>query len=167
MAQPLYPTTGMSSKCYDGYHVLFWDFDGPAKLHEVIDGFSAVFERHRIGDVTILESSPGSYHAVCVDKRTPSQARTILNEHKLQDLNHCDIGASLGRWILRITEKADKPAPKLAHHIPRPHMEPAPYGASRPHAVYLAHHYGVRLPLEQRLDMGRTLQVEHYLTCKA
>jgi hypothetical protein len=102
-------TEGVSSKCEDGYHVLFLDFDN-VSLSSVQSVCRTLQNSFGCGTFHIFESSENSYHAICLDKLKFSE--TV----QLQLLSGCDrsyVSKSIKRGyaVVRFASKGSKGAP--------------------------------------------------------
>lgn len=59
---------GIGSECADRMHVPMWDFDHE-RLSKIRTGLAVTQEKHRLGPIHILQSSPGrNWMAVCFTK---------------------------------------------------------------------------------------------------
>lgn len=56
----------ISTRCHDGRHVIFWDFD-LALLEPIVSELSYIQSRYRLSNIYLLRTA-GGYHAVCFAK---------------------------------------------------------------------------------------------------
>jgi len=68
----------VSTRCHDGLHVIFWDFD-LSLLEPIIVELGVVQSRYGLSNIYVLRTARG-YHAVCFAKfRWPSMMRIVAD----------------------------------------------------------------------------------------
>jgi len=141
-------TYGMASRCNDGRHVTFLDYDGVTE-DVVIEEIQALQEMYKLGTFALFQTDEKglSWHAVCLDKRPLIDViDTIYN-------SSCDIAFKKAplfyqyrSWVLRIAPKGKKAKPKFVRFIESPYAE---YEQSSAHAKLLKLWYNIDFPLKR------------------
>lgn len=138
---------GMASRCNDGLHVTFLDYD---KVYEeiVVEELEAIQERDKLGAFALIATDPEKnlrFHAVCLDKRP---IREVMNT--VYD-SSCDVAFKRApifyfyrSWILRISTKGKRTPPQFVKFISSPYAENE---QSSVHAKLLKLWYEVDYPL--------------------
>ena len=109
---------GISSRCMDGKHILFFDYDDQ-DLTQIIDEIKFLQEEFKLSNAYIFElDRPDSYHAIILDKFSISDAYTILKESNIDYGYRESVKMVRGReWILRSAEKGNRNKPKYLKTI--------------------------------------------------
>ncbi|MFX0132526.1 MAG: hypothetical protein ACFFDN_02650 [Candidatus Hodarchaeota archaeon] len=92
----------ISSKCEDGLHILFWDFDMIEK-HFVLRSLSQVQNFHQLGNIYVIKSRHG-FNAFCLDKLFLNEAYNVLFYSRWNDFNHVRIGFKSESWALKLSQ---------------------------------------------------------------
>ena len=149
-------TLGIHSRCADGLHVIFLDYDEIDKT-TVIQDLQCLQQSFFLSDfhlfatkkeekimVNGIEQTIGSYHAICLDKFTLYEANLILMR------SHADAAFKRGSylntaraWTLR-THEDYRPKPVFIGTVESPFAE---HQQSSAHAEFLRKHYGVPIKL--------------------
>lgn len=151
---------GYSSRTEAGRYVLFQDYDN-LELSAVIGELKYLQERFKISDYFIFKlDRDNSFHAVCLDTFSLAGAYSILKE------TSCDFAFinSIKRlktkeWILRLTGKGDRGAPKYLMTIPANSR----LVRSTAHADFLRS-LGVKVPRGGQWDGCKRLTIVDYNT---
>jgi hypothetical protein len=112
---------GITARTINGEYVLFWDYDSDLGLtkEEIIGELEYLQEKHKLTDIFLFESSPGSYHAICCTLFPLIQAYNILRESSCSMAFVNAAKFYQGRtWILRFGRKANKRPPLFVQTIP-------------------------------------------------
>lgn len=91
----------ISSKCEDGLHILFWDFDNIEKYY-VLRSLSQVQNFHKLGCIYLIDSLHG-FNAFCLDKLFLNESYNILFYSRWNDFNHIRIGFLSDSWALKLS----------------------------------------------------------------
>mgnify|MGYP001619988995 CR=1 FL=1 len=102
---------GIKSICSDDAHVLFLEFDDTVISH-VWEACRIIQERWQLGTIYIFESSKNNYHAMCLDKLTFGTCMDIQKSTGTMQ-KYMLFSVVRGYWVLRVTQKGDKPKPRL------------------------------------------------------
>lgn len=104
-------TKGITSRCNDGKHVLFIDYDFTDKSI-VLDELKHLQQKHSLTPFYLFESSENSYHAISLTKLNFSTVLDILSEtscdHNYKSMPRRTLYNS---WVLRTASKKGKPLP--------------------------------------------------------
>lgn len=115
-------THGITSRCKDGKHVLFFDYDH-MDLPEIIDELKYLQDFFKLSHAYIFELDRNkSYHAVILDKFPLKKAYQILEETNVEWAYVNSVRFCRGReWVLRTDEKGNRPPPKFKAVIKSKH----------------------------------------------
>ena len=96
---------GYTNRCEDGRYVLFLDYD-KIQLSWLLTELKHLIHDHSLGDVYIFESSPKSFHVVCLDKFKLDEFLNIARSSSV-DEQYIYVPLKYGKkvWTLRLTEK--------------------------------------------------------------
>lgn len=105
-------SVGQTSRCQDGRHVLFFDYDHIG-LKEIEDELKYLQETFLLSHAYIFENDQDkSYHAVILDKFSLKEAHSILKESNVEWAYLESVRFTRGReWVLRIDKKGKRKAP--------------------------------------------------------
>lgn len=110
-----YATGGISSRCSDGKHVLFFDYDGNS-LQEVIEELIILqdYEKYGVGNIHIFENDrDNSFHAICLEKYKLFEAVDIISQTSAdRNFARAPIRYGMRRWFLRQDSKGNRLPPK-------------------------------------------------------
>ncbi len=136
-------TVGMTSRCKDGKHVLFFDFDG-LNLKEVIEEISYLMGYYDLSNFYIFENDlEDSFHAVCLNKFTLAEAVEIIsNSSADRGFKKAPFLFRKKRWVLRVAEKGARDKPKFLKTIKSKNF----IGHfSTAHRLFLNANYGLKI----------------------
>ena len=163
--EPKVYTLGIASRCADGKHVIFLDYDG-AKYEVVIEDIKALQEYYRLGNfyVFVTDKKGRKWHAICLDKFWLKEAYEIISS------SSCDEAFKTAprlfeyrNWVLRTYPKGRKPKPQFVTVVESPYE--GLRQQSTAHALYLRIHYGISIQLKNP-DMLTRLPFVKYKTAK-
>lgn len=117
-------TSGLSSRCMDGRHVLFFDYDSQ-DLRAVIEEIKYIQEAFKLSNAYVFElDRANSFHVIILDKVSVTEAYEILNNTNVDWGYKESVKRVRGReWILRVAEKGKRKAPKFVDIIPSPYNQ--------------------------------------------
>lgn len=131
-------TVGITSRCVDGKHVLFADWDGVSEKIVRWD-ISCIIKEFELSDCYIFRSGNG-FHMVCLDKMP------FADVVKVQGHTCCDYAFRVAlqtfnerSWVLRVVKKGENNAPKFIGII----RGSGKREKSLAHATFLNKYYGV------------------------
>ena len=166
--------TGIHSRCADGLHVIFLDYDEIDKMTLIQDlqwlqqafklSHFYVFTTKKEQRIIVngLEQVIGSYHAINLDKFTLYEANLILQRsHSDFDFKRGAYLNTARAWTLR-THKDYRPKPKFIGTVRSPFAE---HRQSSAHGEFLRKHYGVPVKLSNPDDL-EWMWMEEYTTKK-
>lgn len=135
---PALPIQGYTSRCEDGQHVLFLDYDNvspeivkadlralaPRITHALI--FATDVQEDDLGPV-------GNFHVICLDRFSYHECYQLMRETHCDNL-HRDLAkrSRYRAWVLRFTMKGRRPAPELIEFLS--------FGTQRTRLQSNAHH---------------------------
>ena len=134
-------TSGMTSRCQDGKHVIFLDYDHMG-LSEIKDEIKFLQEYRELSHAQFFElDRERSYHVVILDKFPLKKAYEIQSETNIEWAYLNSIRFTRGReWVLRIDAKGKRKMPKykftLKSKVDKREISTA-------HKVFLEKYYGV------------------------
>ena len=136
-------TVGMTSRCKDGKHVLFFDFDG-LTIQEVIEEIYFMMGRYELSDFYLFENDlDDSFHAVCLNKFSLSDAMEIIgNSSADRGFKNAPYLFKRRRWVLRVAQKGDRDKPKFLKRIK---SENWLGDISTAHRLFLNAHYSLKI----------------------
>lgn len=144
-------TAGWTSRCKDGRHVLFMDYDGQT-YDEVVDELNYLQSFYQLGNFYIFESGEKSFHAVCLDKFPLFSVTEIL---KTSNCDYAFINSPkfyrAKRWVLRTEKKGARDAPVYASIVPSQYNNKNI--KSTAHRIFMNKNFKTRLP-KQPLEDG-------------
>ena len=155
-------TQGITSRCKDGRHILFFDYDNQ-ELKQVIGELRFLQEYFKLSTAYIFELDRfGSYHAIILDKFSPIKAQEILKESNCDENYISSIRRIRGHeWALRCTEKGTRPKPKLKYIIKSNYNENE---ISTAHKRFLEMYYHVPTSKYKKEDKYMELPITEYVT---
>ncbi len=111
-------TFGMTSRCKDGKHILFFDFDG-LTLKETVEEIYFMMGRYELTDFYLFENDiENSYHAVCLNKFCLSEAMDIIGKSSAdRGFKNAPYLFKRRRWVLRVSPKGNRNKPKFLKRI--------------------------------------------------
>lgn len=136
-------TYGMTSRCKDGRHVLFFDYDND-NFPQIKDEIEYLQKFYKLSHAYVFENDrEKSYHVVILDKFALRKAYKILSNSNVEWSYVNSVKMIRGHsWVLRATEKGERKLPEYVGMIKSKynHRE-----ISTPHKEFLKVHYGVEL----------------------
>jgi hypothetical protein len=155
-------TTGYTSRCMDGKHVLFFDYDHMG-LKEIRDELKYLQNYFGLSHAHIFECDRDrSYHAVILDKFPLKEAYKILEQSNVEWAYLNSVRFTRGReWVLRITEKGKRGAPKYLETI---ESENSIYEVSTAHKLFLKKYFGVQNLIYAKEDNITEIPLVNYNT---
>lgn len=140
-------------------HVLMLDIEDK-KLVDVLNWCD-----NNLGNYAVFKSSSNSYHVLNPKVRSYEKTYEFLKNISLEDSNHADIGYERGDWVLRISDKPDKPMPELIEYSLSMDKKNS---YSKPHIKYINALHSNELANEWfKLPLvGETLRTVQYWTFK-
>lgn len=147
-------TTGISSRCEDGRHILFFDYDN-LDISQVEDEIAFLQEFFKLSTAYIFTTGRrDSFHVIIPDKFSVSEAYKILSESNM-DINYLNMVKKVkGRdWVLRVVGKGERAKPKFVELISSKHNERE---TSTAHLLFMRKYYKVPL-VEYAKEDGLTL----------
>lgn len=116
-------TYGISSRCKDGYHVLFFDYDHMG-IREIIDEITYLQDYYELSHAYIFElDRDKSYHVIILDKFPLKDAYEIQSQSNIEWAYLNSVRYTRGReWVLRTDKKGKRKPPKFMCIIKSPHQ---------------------------------------------
>lgn len=107
-------TQGIGSRCIDGKHILFFDYD-KMPLSEIKDEIKYLQETFQLSNAYIFEiEKNASYHVVILDKFSLRRAFNILNQSNVEWSYRNSVLLVRGReWVLRTIAKGNRNPPRF------------------------------------------------------
>ena len=134
-------TSGMSSVCKDGRHVLFFDYDKIGDLKRIEDELKFIQDYYNLSHAYIFQTGDENFHAVILDKHSLRDTFEILKNTNVDHAFVNSIKFLRGReWILRIAEKGNRPKPVFVKVLKSKY---ASYEVSTAHKLFLQKYYSV------------------------
>jgi hypothetical protein len=165
--RPEAEASGWTSRCKDGQHVLFFDFDGLSfdeMCDEIIHFLQPYFDLSTFYIFNSVKSNVAesrNFHAICLDKFSLPDAVEIVSN------SSCDKGFQKApylfrrkRWVLRQTGKGERLAPKFILKIVRENNR----FKSNAHRLVLENLHGVAIEKNKYFDDLNELNICSYLT---
>jgi len=134
-------TSGVSSVCKDGQHVLFFDYDKIGDLERIENELKELQEYFCLSHAYIFQTGKENFHAIILDKHSLRNTFEILKETNTDHAFIYSIKVLRGReWILRIAEKGNRPKPRFIKVLKSKNDS---YQISTAHKLFLQKYYGV------------------------
>ena len=157
-------TYGMTSRCQDGKHILFFDYDHMG-LKEIIDEIKFLQEYYLLSHAYIFELDRNkSYHVVILDKFALKEAYKIQEQSNIEWAYLNSVKFTRGReWVLRICEKGNRKPPRFLQVIKSNNQV---HEISKAHKNFLQkyEHYNVPILKYKNEDKFTTMPVVKYNT---
>lgn len=133
--------TGIGSKCVDGRHVLFFDYD-QMPFEQVVQDMQFLQKRWKLGPAHIFQlDREDSFHAIFLDKFDVSKAYTIIREANSDPGHRESVKKVRGHeWLLRTSKKGERGAPVWRGTLKSPYVGRE---ISTAHKRFLEINYGV------------------------
>ena len=157
-------TYGMTSRCQDGKHILFFDYDHMG-LKEIIDEIEYLQEYYSLSHAYIFELDRNkSYHVVILDKFSLKDAYEIQSQSNTEWAYLNSVRFTRGReWVLRIAEKGNRNPPHFLKVIKSKNQE---HQISKAHKNFLQkyEHYAVPKLSYKKEDTYTRIPIVKYNT---
>jgi len=99
---------GYTNRCDDGKYVLFLDYDN-IELSWLLTELNHLIRKYSLGDIYVFESSPRSFHVICLDKFRREEFLRIAKDTSVDERYiYVPLKYGKGVWTLRLTEKDSK-----------------------------------------------------------
>lgn len=118
---PSVPIKGITSRCVDGLHCLFFDYDS-VNLDLVVDDFKRLQMKYFLPPALLFSTFEsescgkvyGNFHVVCLKKHNfYDAARILMDAHMDPKFVEMPVRNRFKNWVLRQSVKGDKPGPKF------------------------------------------------------
>ncbi len=154
--------TGICSSAGTGFHTLFLDLD---HTRNMVKRIKKMQTENRLDNIYVFKSSPGRYHAICLDKLKFGRCMDLMQEYfKKETAQYRIVGATKGRWVLRFTKKGKKPKPKLYKVLKGESLNEK----SLAHALFLQKMYGVKTDVDSGwYDQNPNIKMDFYTTVRS
>lgn len=157
-------TAGITSRCKDGQHILFLDWDGVDES-VVRNDIRYIIKNFRLGDCYLFKTDNG-FHLICLDKMPFGEVVNIQG-HTCCDYAFKSALQTFGdrSWVLRVVKKGDSPKPVFLEVIRGMGYREK----SLAHAMFLSKYYGVNvdsLLVPHQFDDESELDLLEYKTAK-
>ncbi len=153
--------SGVSSRAGEREHVLFMDLDGKS-LDKTIKLTVELIHKYMLSDCYVIRSSFGNYHIICLDKFDFEDVYDILRKY------------SHGQWVrfraesedfvLRLSIKGMKPAPRLMCVVESPYTNQGLRRKSNAHRILMNKRYGAKIRRDFYFDETTRLKIHIYRT---
>lgn len=136
-------TIGMTSRCKDGKHILFFDFDGLTEK-EATEEIYFMMGRYELSDFYLFQNDfENSFHAVCLNKFSLSDAMEIIgNSSADRGFKKAPYLFKRRRWVLRVSPKGNRDKPKFWKRIKSINVVGE---FSTAHRLFLNSNYGLKI----------------------
>lgn len=141
--KPEKETIGITSRCVDGKHVLFFDYDG-LTFDEMLDELIFIQIRNKLSEIYLFElDRENSFHAICLDKFRLYDAIEIISDSSADyGFKKAPLRYRRKRWVLRISGKGERERPQYIGEIASNEQI---YEKSSAHKRFLCENYNLRL----------------------
>jgi len=138
-------TYGMTSRCKDGKHVIFLDYDGLTK-EEVFEEISFLQGYFELGNFYIFQNdSEESFHAICLDKFPLYEAIEIVSQTSAdRGFKKAPLYFKKRRWVLRVAKKGERNKPVYLDVIRSKFDELKE--SSTAHRLFMNSNYNLKIP---------------------
>lgn len=105
---------GWTSKCHDGKHIIFMDYD-EFPFEEVLDELRDIQKEYDLSDIYIFQMDrENSFHAICLDKFGARPAMKLLGSTNTDRAFQLSPTAFKNReWVLRLGGKGKRGPPEF------------------------------------------------------
>ena len=151
-------TIGIYDICSDSKHVLFLDYD-KFRLDWLENELRWLQKTFILSDFIILESSEGSYHAVCFDKFDLYQHHKIIQTTNVDEAFRNAPRWDYGSRVLRVLPKGKTRKPKYITTIYSKHNLRL---KSNAHLKFFKHHYDIPFLNNENNDgLGKVYLIDY------
>lgn len=114
-------TTGWMNRTGDGQMVLFLDYD-LMELDWVLQDVDNLAHSFKLSHFFIYQSSRKGFHAVCLDKLSPSKFVEVMRASNCDPVfKQIPSFTSYRSWVLRVDEKGSKDRPRFVKFLKYPY----------------------------------------------
>lgn len=140
---------GITSRCLDGQHCLFIDYDF-CNFDLVIEDYYKIQKKFNLPQGLIFttdidkdkDSFFGNFHVICLKKFSFQEINNILNcVHADPKFVEMPVRNRYKNWVLRQGIKGDRPRPEFLTTVGKPINQE--FECSRPHYDFLKHYYAI------------------------
>lgn len=156
-------TFGMTSRCKDGFHVLFFDYDNDNFLG-IKDEIQALQEFYKLSTAYVFENDKErSYHVIILDKFPLRKAYKILSNSNVEWSYTNSVKMIRGHeWVLRSTYKGERNIPKYLGTIESKWNNERQISTA--HKIFLEKYYGVKMKPYLKEDCSKIIPMVWYNT---
>jgi len=161
--KPTKSTMGVTSRCVDGKHVLFFDWDG-LTFEEVISEIAYLQGYYKLSNFYIFELNVfDSFHGICLDKFNLYDAVEIVsNSSADRGFKKAPFLFKKKRWVLRTEKKGERDTPRFRCEIKSLNNE---FSKSTAHKIFLEQHYKIKIgKLKYEDGFNDTIELIQYDT---
>lgn len=134
-------TSGVSSVCENGQHVLFFDYDKVEDLARVENEIRFIQHEFCLSHAYVFATDSNNFHVIILDKHSLRETFNIIKETNVDFAFLTSIKLLKGReWVLRIAEKGNRPKPAFIKVLKSIHQQKE---ISTAHKLFLQKYYGV------------------------
>lgn len=152
---------GYSSRTQKGKYVLFHDYDNLQK-EDVIEELKALQARFRLSNYYLFQLAKNSFHAVCLDTFSLSEAFEIQKQTSSDSaFIHAPLNLGMREWVLRIGKKGDRKEPEFIETINSNFKLNV---ISTAHADFLKKYFGIKIGAGWIIDGCKKLNIVQYDT---
>lgn len=134
---------GITSRCDDGLHVMFLDYDlaTPDRLEFVANDVQFLQNLYGAGTAYVFATRHG-FHVMFLEKHYIDETYDLMR-HSASDMGHHTVPmyGVTKQWVLRVTKKRGEKKIRYLGKIDVP--TPPPFERSRAHANFLYDYYNV------------------------
>lgn len=155
-------TSGYTSRCKDGKHIIFLDYDG-ISLEEINDELQYLQKYFKLSNFYIFRTDKDdSFHAVNLDKFPLYEAIEIVrNTSADKAFKYAPFHFRKKRWVLRCIEKGDRSAPIYLATVFSKFNK---HEKSTAHKLFIKKHYNVKIGKLSKEDGYTKLDITNYNT---
>jgi len=154
-------TTGICSRCKDGKHVIFLDYDHQ-EINEIYNEIKEIQEKYKLSNAFVFAlDRPDSYHVIILDKFNATQAMEIMQETNVDPDYIGRIYHKWHEWVLRCEDKGNRKKPVYNSIIPSKYDN---HEISTAHKQFLETYYGIPKIIYLKEDYISELKIVHYNT---
>jgi len=154
-------TGGWTSRCRDGRHVIFLDYDGLTQL-EVVNELMYLQKKYELEDFFIFKNAKESYHAICPDKHNLNEATDIIYDTSADpSFKRAPYSYGKKRWVLRMESKGERDKPQYICTLAG---TPNKKEKSNAHLCVLETYYDIKIPNYKYKDEHTILDYCKYTT---
>ncbi|KKM69664.1 hypothetical protein LCGC14_1448600 [marine sediment metagenome] len=136
-------TYGVTSRCFDGSHSIFLDYDG-LTFEEMTDELENIIYEFGLSSFYIFKNDTDkSFHAICLDKFRMYEAMDIISYTSAdKGFKKAPILFKQRRWVLRVSPKGKRKKPEYLATIKSDNNA---YEKSTAHRIFLEANYNMKI----------------------